>query len=264
MTLATFVHISDLHFGLIDSDTFDAEACQLWAMIPKFDGLLGHRYSSLVLLERFFGGKLKDDLPLLIVTGDITSKGHEEEFRIANDYLGDELEFPDHSSVGLATADWKNWKGWAIPGNHDHWPGHNTVLGRPTDAFKNCFMNLPAITELQIPSTSYRIRFLRIDTDRDVSYYWLDRFNARGCFVSELKALSEMIRDLPPASVTVLCLHHSQAKAGYSLAIDIKSRDALNNFIIDNEVSVLLSGHIHNPPLVKASRPLMAPVPGNT
>jgi hypothetical protein len=113
-------------------------------------------------------------------------------------------------------------------------------------------MKLPAITELQIPSPGYLIRFLWIDTDADVSCYWLDRFLARGCFVSELNTLRDMTKDLPPASVTVLCLHHSQAKGGYSLALDIESRKALDNFIIDKDVSVLLCGHIHNPPLVKA------------
>ncbi len=248
MTLATFLHISDLHFGVIDPETFDAQAHQIWATLPTFEGFLGHRYSSLVLLERLFGITLNGESPLLIVTGDITSNGNDEQFRIAHDYLGNELIMPDNSAIGLGCTDWKDW---AIPGNHDHWPGSNWILGSPSQTFQNGFRGFPAVADLTL-STGDTIRFLRIDSDSDVSCYFLDRFFARGSFPSQLDALRELTKSLEAASVTILCLHHSPAEGGYLRALDRKSRRALDKFIIDMEISVLMTGHIHNPPLVKA------------
>lgn len=248
MTLATFLHISDLHFGLIDPDTFDAEAHKFWAVIPTFDGFVGHRHSSLVLLEKLFGEDLGKESPFLIVTGDITTNGDEKEFEIADDYLAREFVFPDNSKLGLERADWQKW---AIPGNHDHWPGTNWILGPSTRSFQRCFPQLPAVFDLAIGDNGDIIRFLRIDTDADVSCYFLNRFFARGCFLSQLDELRKLTSGLPAPSATVLCLHHSPAKRGYLMALESKSREALDKFIIDMEVSVLLTGHIHNPPLVK-------------
>src|SRR5438046_1488104 len=106
MNLATITHISDLHFGLPDPNTYDAETLRLWAAIPGFEGFLGHKYSALVFLEDFWQKRLNDDPQgyegtKLIVSGDLTTKGNKEEFETAVEFLGNELIPPKGGGVGL-------------------------------------------------------------------------------------------------------------------------------------------------------------------
>jgi hypothetical protein len=60
--------------------------------------------------------------------------------------------------------------------------------------------------------------------------------------------LQENLPKRPSTEIRVLCLHHSQALvSGMCLKIDAVSRKELNGFIADNEVAILLSGHVHIP-----------------
>jgi len=67
MRLATFVHISDLHFGdgHIDPSTGRIiqvpEASRLWATCSPFDGLLGHDSMTLARLQKFFDQIRQDE-----------------------------------------------------------------------------------------------------------------------------------------------------------------------------------------------------------
>jgi 3',5'-cyclic AMP phosphodiesterase CpdA len=117
--LATLLHISDLHLGDIDPVTKDSEMPPHWEKFSWFDGLRGHSYHALVKLDRFWG-KLQQEQPLLLVTGDITACGSEEQYSTAADFLGKELVLPKGQYVGLGKSDWNRF---AIPGNHDNWPG---------------------------------------------------------------------------------------------------------------------------------------------
>ena len=53
-TIATFVHVSDLHFGSINESTGDVFAPNFWAKVPWFDGVMGHDLLSLSHLHAFF------------------------------------------------------------------------------------------------------------------------------------------------------------------------------------------------------------------
>jgi 3',5'-cyclic AMP phosphodiesterase CpdA len=252
MNLSTLIHISDLHFGTTDPDTYDAEALKLWAAIPLLDGLLGHKYSALMLLESFWLDRRDQDEELkLIVTGDLTTKGNPAEFETAVEFLHDELVPPKGGNVGLGVKDWKDW---TIPGNHDHWPGSVRMIGRPSPAFGKTFRVTPFVKDLSIPPATgkYLVKFLCIDTDFDVHWLHPYRVTARGSFVSQLDALREDLHKRDRNEIRVLCLHHSPAKPGYWLAIDSDSRRELHKLIVDKEISILLCGHVHSPPLVKA------------
>jgi hypothetical protein len=67
------------------------------------------------------------------VTGDLTAIGKEEEFEMANEFLGATYQPARGGEVGLNV---RNWQQCAIPDNHDHWPGHATIVGAPTPGEK--------------------------------------------------------------------------------------------------------------------------------
>ena len=104
---ATFLHISDLHFGPIDPETRDARVPRAAELHRIFDGLLGHGYLSLCRLERFWAD-LADESPTLIVTGDLTSCGNSDEFESAMAFLASELQPPKGNYLGLSCPRWKN------------------------------------------------------------------------------------------------------------------------------------------------------------
>src|SRR5438034_515337 len=101
--VATFVHISDLHFGNLVRDPVtgelvpDAPTRNLWAIHPLFDGLLGHHYRALVHLEAFVRSLREKERAHLIVTGDVTATGEAREFAMANDFLSGYLNIPGTS-----------------------------------------------------------------------------------------------------------------------------------------------------------------------
>jgi hypothetical protein len=250
MRLATFVHVSDLHFGHLDPVSLNAKAPGLWAKHSGFDGLLGHSYNSLRRLEKFFDQMRRAEDARLIVTGDLTTVGHPDQFAMASGFLGGVLRFSRGRSIGLMAPDWKDR---SVPGNHDHWAGHALIWGGPTPGLAATFPTIPYVNDppLSLPS-GHELRFMGIDTDADVSPNGTDRFLARGSFTSQLSSLAAML-NIPTANeIRVLCLHHSQELTSFALKMDALSRDALRDFIVDHDIAVLLCGHVHTPPLVKS------------
>jgi hypothetical protein len=249
MHLATFIHISDLHFGLSDPDSFDARV-PLWVKFPYLDGLLGHSYRSLLNLEVFFAQLQREEQAQLIVTGDLTTVGNEEEFKTADEFLGAILRPPKGNYIGLQQGPWRSM---AIPGNHDHWPGYPVIFGRPTAALKRNFPKLPSCHNPPIRlSSGHDLRFLRIDTDANVWEWGSNRFFARGAFTLHLKELASKLSVPGRKEIRVLCLHHSRANTRFRLGIDHASRSELDDFLVDHDVAVLLCGHMHDPPLLES------------
>jgi len=124
--LATFLHVSDLHVG--PRNPSKPLPGLTPALANRFPGFLGHSGAALGDLERFVDDLT--DLGLergfeLVVTGDVTACGADDQFGLANDYLGDEIGPTQPGLHQLA------WKDLAIPGNHDHWPGSTWIFGPP-------------------------------------------------------------------------------------------------------------------------------------
>src|SRR5215467_3276522 len=131
----TFVQISDIHLGRLEGSSPQLRI--FWQRMQCLPGLLGHSEKSLMDLQDFF---LSYPEARLVVTGDVTACGHNEEFDLANQYLAAVL--PENAGyVGLDVADWTDR---AIPGNHDHWAGRPIPLGRPQSRLKHYFANLPS------------------------------------------------------------------------------------------------------------------------
>jgi 3',5'-cyclic AMP phosphodiesterase CpdA len=244
--LATFVHISDLHFGDIDPNTGrpiqEGKASKIWASLPQFDGLLGHSLRALQRLEKFFSQIRQDEDAQLVITGDLTCVGKQDQFDTANAYLGNVLS---PINLGLRVA---NWKDWAVPGNHDRWPGTARIVGGPTQAFKTYFSGrLPFIRQPPPLPTGQQIQFIGIDTDADVSSRGRQRLFALGSFHNQLTTASNDMGIPDPNTIRVLLLHHSYAYRGHTLEMDAVSRQALEVFAVEQDIAVLLCGHTHSP-----------------
>jgi 3',5'-cyclic AMP phosphodiesterase CpdA len=248
MRLATFVHISDIHFS---NDAQDAEVAKIYAVSPKLDGFLGHSYKSLTLLEPLFDDLKTREQARLVVSGDLTRVGNSLEFEAAENYLGAELTPPLGNYVGLGETDWLEL---TTPGNHDRYPGVPFLWGGPTRDFFRLFPGMPKVVDIPLPSSrGHSLKFIMVDTDADVAGWSVKRGAARGSFTTQLRALRGMLGPPGALEIRVLCLHHSRAHRGKFLGIDSATRTELDDFIVSHGIRVLLSGHIHEPPLVETS-----------
>jgi 3',5'-cyclic AMP phosphodiesterase CpdA len=245
--LLTVVHISDLHFGSVDPQTMDAEIPLLCRVCPGlFDGLQGHCYRVATQLDRFFG-LLAHEAPLLVVTGDITACGGKDEYSTARAYLASELDPPSGNYVGLRCPTWNRH---SVSGNHDNWPGKRTVLGPRLECRDETFRSMPFseqhVVELR---NGYTISFLGIDTDADVRHSGWQRFSAQGAFLSQLEKLAKKLAAPAEKEVRLLLLHHStQYRSRLPIMrISETSKAALDRFVAEHNVRILLCGHVHIP-----------------
>lgn len=123
------------------------------------------------------------------------------------------------------------------------------MFGGPTAGLAQCFGT--SLQSSVVPlSSGHRLHFLRIDSDADVWPHGASRLLARGSFKPQLKQLSASLNVPEREEIRVLLLHHSYAHKGKTLAINSSSRAALNDFIVDHNIAVLLCGHVHQPPNV--------------
>jgi len=120
--------ISDPHFGKNFSNVKESRL---------HSGLNIHDYRLCEALQQFFyddvddlGGVSDDDPFILLMNGDLTSKGHEVEFQIASTFLHSQHAIADEGVVQRVGLNWsvtddKDRPVYAgIPGNHDHGNGH--------------------------------------------------------------------------------------------------------------------------------------------
>jgi hypothetical protein len=260
MRLATLLHISDLHLGDLDPLTGDAIEPPFAGKSELLDGLLGHSLASLKRVSRFWGNLRRNEQAALVVTGDLTTVGNPAQYEIAHHFLAELIDLsaiiPHLLPLGMSVTDWKER---GIPGNHDHWPGSFSVpklmFGEPAQDINDNFLKeYPKISEIPLAS-GQSIKFLMIDSDADVNPLGPNRLFARGHFTSQLDKLEKLLEQSDPENeIRVLCVHHSPAHKAYELGIDDGSRGALNDFIVKQNVAVLLTGHKHSPPLVRPSQ----------
>lgn len=246
MRLATFVHISDLHFGDVDGDgapTHSAAARAILSKFRVFDGLFGHSRTAIYRLVEFWERILKDEENVqLVVTGDLTAYGSEDQFRSALTYVENEVTPPYGNNIGLHAWDWRER---SIPGNHDQWPGYPIIFGRGYNV-ANHFPGPPFVQPKRLPN-GLTLRILAIDTDADVWPFGRNRLYPRGRFTSQLIALNKLIEPPKQDEFTVLLLHHSPSHVGKTLGIVPGSLGDLSAFLIEQHVAVMLCGHVHVP-----------------
>ena len=325
-TLATFIHISDLHIGgpLNSSLRDTCLGSKALANFPLLDGILGHNYEACGALCKFCRetrGKATEGPVGLIVTGDLTRCGSGSEFCSSLDFIGNKTNSLDDLSplpIGLGGQDhdlpgnprWDlasnpgsgEFSFPVIPGNHDHWAGYTFPPGPPDaiwqhlkkDSFPFCSPQVNLTNGLDKP-----IRFMGINTDADVSWWGINRWLARGAFRSQVDRLSEQLEKLSEQQeklseqqeklseqqeklseqqeeeIRVLLLHHCRlykneennggkyqneenngadlrlrarlAEKARRLEVVDPPRHKLEEFIDRWNISVILSGHTHEP-----------------
>jgi len=263
--LATFVQISDLHLGDLDPRTLDATYNDNWQYFRLLDGFLGHSHESLRKLADEFDELRQREEAQIIVTGDITASGKTEQFRMGGAFLGGIYQPPPgavrRTILGLRVG---NWKDYSIPGNHDHWPGIDSswrpkIRGDSNSELALTLHQLPRVEDYSLPNQGHLIKFLSINTDSDVHPNRDDRLLARGNFRSQLVELEDLLSDPLEKEIRVLCLHHSMSyradtrlgQFSRALEVDDVTRRELEQFIVKHDISVLLCGHVHDPPKVE-------------
>jgi hypothetical protein len=121
------------------------------------------------------------------------------------------------------------------------------MFGAENVDFAITFRSSPWIAHPILLKGEVNLRMMGIDTDAEVPRIGPSRLFGRGRFVTQLKALDDQLSALPPKNeVRVLLLHHSVQNQHYKLGIHPKSRAALETFITQHEISLLLTGHTHD------------------
>jgi hypothetical protein len=246
--LATFVQISDMHIGDLNQRN-DAAALQ-WHYHRLFRGYLGHHSAALDHLDEFVAGLfLQETDARLFVTGDLTAFGRPSQFEFARAYITGQVSLGVGNYLGLSAP-----TAHSIPGNHDHWPGRPpsspldlVMFGEPTIGFSLTFPGLP-LPIIEYPLTdAVRVTVAGIDSEADVDPYSPNRFFAIGSFKSQLSALRERFAEPNPNEIRILLLHHSPQHPDLVHGMERSSFWDLLRTIDECEISVLLTGHLHEP-----------------
>jgi hypothetical protein len=246
--LATFIHISDLHFGRLHAASGDAAYSQLATQVYSnqnwLDGLLGHHGRALKELHAFVSDLKKTEPDLrLIVSGDLSRCGHNDELDLARKYIDARIDLnpPLGNMVGLRLGE----PILVIPGNHDQWGGTQSPFGNGASNYTTHFPRpMPFIHTVPL-GNGKRIVFIGIDSDADVAPRSLMRTLAIGAFESQLNALNKLLPPRPADEFRVLLIHHSWSQRGATLRMAPASKWALENFIYYQQISALLCGHSH-------------------
>ncbi len=249
MPLLTIVHVSDLHIGHLDPITGGAQvsaaAHALFANTTCFDGVLGHHARGLEDLDHFFWHHVLDKPALLVTSGDLTRVGDGGEFDNAQAFLGAMLALSRNAGhrVGLKQP---RFLDFAIPGNHDCWPGQPVIFGGPHPRFAAFFPagSLPYLRNYPLDNGRV-LQIIGINTDADVHPRRFQRLRAIGSFQSQLAAAAPLLGQRSPEQIRALLLHHSWQWSGWTLAIDGGTRGALDQFLTDHGIQILLTGHTH-------------------
>ncbi|WP_426175107.1 metallophosphoesterase family protein [Massilia sp. TWR1-2-2] len=248
--LATFVDISDIHIGEIDKTTGDAStsaaAARAYSNLPWLDGLLGHHGRALHELDDFVATlRAREPEARLLVTGDLSRFGGSDELLGARAFLEGEIDLSPAlgNMAGLRLAGHIH----AIPGNHDQWGGAAGPLSAWPSQYGGVFPT-PLLRIDKVPLSNGRhIAFLCIDSDADIKAQSVPRLLAHGAFQSQLQSLQATIGPKPANEFRIMLIHHSWFQRQHTLRMTAASRAALEQFLVENEVSAMLCGHSHAP-----------------
>ncbi len=247
--LATFVHISDIHIGEIDPASGDAKvsaaAAQAYSNTPWLDGLLGHHGRALEDLDNFVEGLRAEETPQLIVSGDLSRFGASGELKDARTYIQADIDLapPTGNTFGLRMGK----QALTIPGNHDQWGGAAHPFGVGASQYGAVFpAPLPRVERVALDANR-AIDFICIDSDADVWRSTPNRWRALGAFQSQLQTLQATLGAKRDGEFRVVLIHHSWFQQRWILRMTAASKSALEQFLVQNEVSAMLCGHSHAP-----------------
>ncbi|PNQ95040.1 hypothetical protein C1S70_31025 (plasmid) [Azospirillum argentinense] len=252
-------HISDLHFGRHLSGRHFAFA-------------KGYRQHDMTLCDGLTGtmrrlpgihGLGREEVLRVVCSGDVTANGLLDEFIVGNTFLRSHFRqsygMPP-IKVGLALPDTRFA---AVPGNHDHWNGNNLLPPYRTSIAANHFEQLPWRQLWCSPQKTLELELFGLDSNLGSGGSQpgsKNRIFAQGALSKpQLDELEELMRSSPSPGentkrVRGIVLHHSLSYKGGILPNVVAPKilpkryaDALLDLMVRQNVSVLLTGHTHDP-----------------
>jgi 3',5'-cyclic AMP phosphodiesterase CpdA len=209
----------------------------------------------------------------VLVSGDLTATGAEQEFANAQMFLGSNWLtcFGRPSTAGLSLS---HQVAHTVPGNHDHWGGL-TGVANAGGAWPRGY-GLPSPAQFRI--TPWRETWTSPDGSLELDLFGADTSsgitgrNVRALgklSQSESDKLEELLDDSGPGPgvakrVRALMVHHSPSHAGLSNVLDPTSASRLVDLCQKHGVSAILCGDVHtfktaalsgNPPLYELRSP---------
>jgi hypothetical protein len=243
--LTTLLHISDLHIGSLDPSTGDATISPTVQIGLDNFPLLGHHAVGLRALAEFVADlRSRDEQFQILVTGDLSRNGDADELALAGRFFESEIDLipPNGDYVGLNAAG----KIIAIPGNHDHWAGLPVPIGAtPTNFYHYFIRSLPATRSFPLGKHGHELTLIELDSDADVRPNSIQRTWARGSFCSQLKLLDTMLAARKEREIRALVIHHARTCTSFSLAMSSATMQALDRFLQQHQITVILCGHTH-------------------
>jgi predicted MPP superfamily phosphohydrolase len=271
----TILHLSDLHFGDRRRDRataeLDADAEKWWELHPLFTGYLGNSHNALRHLN-----KLHTDLKraetqtravMVAITGDFTTTGSAAQFDFAQQYLSHSVP-TSGATLGLNLGAY--WNRFAVPGNHDHWPGKRCEVTNLACMRGNSSGQVGRLIYSSHPHVGSGpqhsmdpwiarpvhvggkdVVVCGIDSDVEVDPHGLSRIVARGQFDVQCRWLLKELPTRRRDEVRVLMIHHSYDNTDFTLGMAESSRVLLEELLEAREISIMLSGHMHGARVVR-------------
>lgn len=257
------VHISDLHTGrLYSPSSLDPEIHWSW-LLPFCSGMIGHAPNALIAAERFVVRMRSDDPSTVVaLTGDLTAHGHPSEFGVASSFMG----AGDGLALDQPSLEEPGWQNRTVPGNHDSWGGTGDgvpkwpwcVLGKSRLERRECSGGAPFVGDPMDLGDGWTLRFLGIDTDRNVNAPKVDtsrRISASGSFEDDLRGLARLLPQRERREIRVLMLHHCAEEGTLKQGaleverpfqgVSLGSAKRLRHLVSSAHISSLLCGHLH-------------------
>lgn len=250
--MATVFHISDLHVGDVDwegalrgDERLEPAYEDWWRHWSLFDGYFGHDHRALThVVDALIELQFAAANPIVVFTGDLTACGRAPQFLMGATFLGSQVVLEQHNLLGLKQASALTR---AVPGNHDGWPGSARILGPRSLAIEALFGACPRVQRVPLDGGRTLV-FIQIDTEANVAPWGLNRLAARGEFHEQLARAAGLLTGDPEREIRVLVLHHTRlTNARFSERICARTAAALEAFIAEHHVAVLLTGHVHEP-----------------
>jgi len=250
------LHISDLHFGARylsgrrrslpqGLQPHDLMACDDLELVWK----------QLIWTER-------PKLALVVVSGDLTLMGLDAEFCVANTFIRGRIHSQWNLASGLGgTADQQ----WAVPGNHDHWGGRLNPLFVLQQRWLHGSM-FPRLSNRSCWAERYDdipgLQLMLMGLDSNAGPH-ADPFAKGSIDPADLKELEDWMNDFRSSKdqreVRILVMHHSRHFPGVSSKLshelDVDSQSLLHDFLRDQRINFVFTGHMHEPIVPRASIP---------
>lgn len=255
--LATLIHISDLHFGhrfTTDETLFK----ELLANIPFLKGVYTHSYQATralsIRINQILTDRKGNNIPgVVVMTGDLTRGGDQDEFLIGTTFLRGETWTGAGKAVGLKLGGERSEIDetsdpalLAVPGNHDIWKRkHPEQLAAFFDYFPDEYPRSWKITTKGRPIVLHGLDSTQTTDLKNKlarGYVRPEKLDAL-CKEIELSKIIDEYKD----AIHIVSLHHPliKEKDKSEITMVLDNRDTVAQRLYSSGVDLVLAGHFH-------------------